>query len=113
MIALMLAACGGDDQQGDDGPADCADLEGSWEISGACGADLCTISQSGCAITQVDCTSGAHSTSGDIDGDNFTYTGVSGGGLPATCSGAVTAGGISGTCTTEGLGNCSFSGDRP
>jgi hypothetical protein len=135
-LVLSLVACGGDDggpgpgtpdappggtidappgtpdaRPVDAPPGACADLAGSWIISGACGADLCTITQSGCAITAVDCTSGAMSTSGTIDGNNFSYDGTSGGGLPATCSGTATGDTMSGTCTSA-AGTCEFSGDR-
>ena len=120
-IAIALPGCNnssgddssGDDSSGDDSSSDCADLRGSWEIDGTCGDDVCTISQAGCAITQVNCVSGARSTSGDIDGNHFSYTGTSGAGLPATCSGSLSGSAISGTCVTEGAGDCTFSGDRP
>src|SRR5262245_16717687 len=78
---------------GDDGgevtppPAAGASLAGTWLVSGACGGDLCTITQAGCSITAVSCTSGARSTSGTLDGSRFMYTGFSGGNAPSTCNG--------------------------
>jgi hypothetical protein len=130
-IALSLAACGGDDG-GDDGPGipdapnqgtpdapnqgtpdapTCGNIAGVWAIGGVCGADLCTITQNGCAITAVDCTSGAESTSGTLDGNDFSYTGTSGAGVPATCEGTLAGDSMSGTCTTA-AGSCAFTGDR-
>jgi hypothetical protein len=132
VLSLAIAACGGsgdgdDDPPGDDTsgdpdarpggtpdapPAACATISGSWGISGSCGADLCTFTQAGCAITQVDCTSGAHSTSGSLTGNSFTYTGVSGDDIPATCDGVITGTSMAGTCNVAGLGTCDFSGTR-
>jgi hypothetical protein len=128
VLSLAIAACGGsgdgdDDPPGDDTSGDpdarppdgmqaCATISGSWGISGSCGADLCTFTQAGCAITQVDCTSGAHSTSGSLTANAFTYTGVSGDDIPATCNGTITGNSMAGTCDVAGLGTCDFSGTR-
>jgi|SRR5688572_4997931 hypothetical protein len=90
----------------------CDALAGRWEIDGACGDDRCTIVQSSCAITEVSCSSGAQSTTGTIDGASFTYTGVSGAGAPATCTGTLAGSSISGTCTIAGAATCAFSGAR-
>lgn len=92
--------------------AACVNLSGQWEITGQCGVDLCTITQVGCAITQVSCVSGSRSTSGDIDGASFTYTGTSGGGVPSTCSGSLVGNELQGSCTST-AGSCNFTGDRP
>jgi hypothetical protein len=123
---LLLAVCllassacvnngspdGDDDGDGTTPTPACAALAGSWVISGVCGADLCSISQTGCTLTQVSCTSGSHSTSGTVNGSQFMYTGESGGGADATCSGTATGGMMSGTCTVAGGGTCSFSGSK-
>lgn len=122
-VCLLLAASTActdstapNDPPGDPTPdapsAACANLSGQWEITGQCGADLCTITQVGCAITQVSCVSGSRSTSGDIDGASFTYTGTSGGGVPSTCSGSLVGDELQGSCTTT-AGACNFTGDRP
>jgi hypothetical protein len=141
LVCLAIAACGGnngdDTPPGDDNPpadaqpndpdappgnppdaridappAACANIAGSWGISGSCGSDVCTFTQVGCSITQVTCTSGAQSTSGALDGNDFTYTGTSGAGVPATCDGTITGDAFSGTCDVAGLGTCDFSGTR-
>src|SRR5689334_883310 len=93
-FSLALAACGStnnpppsDDTSGDDTadnpdarvthppdapPSGCVTVAGDWAIGGTCGDDACTFTQAGCAITQVDCSSGAHSTSGSINSSMFT-----------------------------------------
>jgi hypothetical protein len=109
LLCLALLACTNNSTNtGDD--AACSDLAGRWVTSGTCGDDVCQISQNACSLTAVTCSSGAHSTSGTVDGDAFSYTGVSGAGAAATCSGTLTGGNISGTCTVNGAGTCSFSG---
>jgi hypothetical protein len=94
-----------------DGPSACANLSGSWTISGQCGADLCTISQTNCDLTSVSCVSGANSTSGQVTGNMFSYTGESGGGVDSTCSGTVSGDTMTGSCTV-GIGTCTFTGTR-
>lgn len=111
-ILVLFAACAADNGDGGgDGADACETLAGTWEIAGTCGPDVCTITQSGCAITQVSCTSGARSTSGDIDGDDYRYTGTSGGGVAATCSGTASGNSLAGSCTTP-AGTCSVTGTR-
>ena len=125
LLCLALVACGGDDTPPGPGnpdappggtpdapPAACGNIAGSWDIGGTCGDDTCSFTQTGCAITQVSCTSGAHSTSGDLTGNTFSYTGVSGGGVPADCDGTLTGNTMAGTCDIAGLGTCSFDGTR-
>lgn len=126
-FAFALAACGstnnpppsGDDTNNPDArianppdapPSGCVNLAGAWAIGGTCGDDECTFTQAGCAITQLNCTSGAHSTSGSITASSFTYTGVSGGGVPATCNGTSNGATMSGTCDLSGIGTCQFNG---
>lgn len=114
-LCLALTACVSTTSSDDDGtppPAGCADIAGVWAIAGSCGADSCTISQADCAITQLTCVSGAHSTSGSVSADQFSYTGVSGGGTPATCTGTASGDSFSGTCNVANVGTCDFSGAR-
>jgi hypothetical protein len=114
VLAISLPACGGGGGGGDDEPdaPNCANISGDWGITGACGADICTFTQSGCSITQLSCDSGAFSTSGSLDGNSFTYTGESGAGVPATCDGTINGDAFSGTCNVAGAGTCAFSGTR-
>ena len=95
MVLALAVGCGGGTSQ----DPDCDSIAGMWDIDGTCGDDLCTITQNGCAITGVSCTSGARSTSGSLDADEFSYTGTSGAGLPATCSGTVDGDALAGSCT--------------
>ncbi len=114
-VVLGAAGCSADDNNapGTDAPVSaCASIAGTWEISGGCGPDVCTITQAGCAITAVNCTSGARSTSGMLTGAQFTYDGVSGGGVASTCSGTLAGDSMSGSCSSAALGTCPFSGDR-
>jgi hypothetical protein len=119
---LLLAACQSagrptDDEHGPpppppvDAPAACVNLAGTWVITGVCGGDVCAISQTGCAITELTCTSGAHSTSGSIFGEKFQYVGESGAGIAATCNGTVTGDEFTVMCTTA-FNKCIFNGAR-
>ena len=117
IAVIFLCACGASmgtppPPAGDAPPSACGALSGTWEMSGSCGDDECTITQSACAITQLTCDSGAHSTSGTITGSSFRYTGASGANIAATCDGAIAGTTISGTCNVAGATSCSFSGTR-
>ena len=113
LFCLALLACTTNNNgPGPDDGASCPSIAGRWTTSGTCGSDSCEIAQSGCSITQVTCTSGAHSTSGEISGNNFSYSGTGGAGAPSTCSGTHSGSMISGTCTVDGGGTCSFSGHQ-
>jgi hypothetical protein len=105
-IVLMAAAgCGGDD--GGDPDGECADVSGTWGFTGECGADLCQISQDGCAV-DFDCDASAFT--GTVDGDDLTLSG-SASGVDGDCTGTIDGDGMSGTCQTE-LGPCDFAGVR-
>ena len=92
-------------------PNACGNLAGRWGVDGTCGGDLCTITQGGCSITALTCDSGAHSTSGSITGNQFTYAGVTRTGTPATCSGTIAGNMFAGSCTVVGV-MCQFSRTR-
>jgi len=114
LVLLTLVACTTNNNTappGDD-DASCSQIAATWAITGTCGDDSCVIAQSGCTLTQVSCTSGSHSTSGEIDGDSFTYRGVGPTGAPSTCRGTNSGNTISGTCTVDNVGTCTFSGRR-
>src|SRR5262245_43859271 len=59
LAVALLPACvnngGDDDPNMQPQPGQCSSLAGTWEVDGACGGDLCTITQSGCAITALTC----------------------------------------------------------
>lgn len=74
----------------------CVLVPGSWQIMGACGATICMIQQTGCAIT-LSCTDGA-SYSGSLSGDTISYDD----GGSTACTGRVTGDTIRGTCTIDG-----------
>lgn len=93
-----------------DGPAACADLRGTWRYSGQCGNDTCVIAQTGCA-TSLDCVQGSASYTGTVSGNGFTYQGTTAGGQPATCTGTVNGGAMSGSCSVQGA-PCTFTGIR-
>jgi hypothetical protein len=111
-LGLVACTTNNPGTSGDDDDASCAQIVGTWDITGTCGNDSCTIAQSGCSITQLSCASGSHSTSGSIDGDSFSYRGVGPTGLPSTCQGTHNGDTISGTCTVDNAGACTFSGRR-
>ena len=98
------------DAAADAPPGACVDLAGTWGYTGTCGADVCTITQSGC-VTQLACSGGAASYTGSVTGAQFSYAGTTGGGTPATCSGSLVAGQMTGTCTISGV-TCAFTGQR-
>jgi hypothetical protein len=114
----MLIACGGSDDDGDDQSPNidapqqgqCANIAGTWGITGGCGADTCDITQNGCS-TDLDCSGGAASYTGTINGNSFMYSGTTAGGTPATCTGTINGSQLSGTCNVSGF-PCDFSGQR-
>ena len=114
-LPALLAACNssGDDAQHaqpDAAAAACSSLAGTWTIAGACGPDLCVISQSGCT-THVSCSNGAASYAGSVSNNSFSYAGTTSSGVPASCTGTLAGSSISGTCTVSGA-PCSFTGTR-
>lgn len=115
---LALGGCATDDaDEGSPGggPGNCVTVAGTWQLRGSCGEDVCTITQSGCTLSAVNCVSGARSTSGLINGSDFSYDGYGAGGGPlSTCSGSSSGNAISGTCRpAAGGASCTFSGTRP
>jgi hypothetical protein len=106
LVILLAVGCGGGD---DDGNGACADVSGTWDISGSCGDDVCVITQTGCN-TAFDCQS-ASSYSGSVDGEHAHYAGTTVTGEQGTCDGTVSGDTMSGTCTVQGL-TCSFNASR-
>lgn len=101
-VALAIAACSG---------GDCVDIAGTWTISGACGPDTCVITQSGCS-TSFSCSGGSGSYTGSVSGSKVDYSGKSGTGVQGTCTGTVSGNTITGTCTPQGLPQCSFTAKK-
>lgn len=124
-LALALACLSScvtesSDDDGDNGGsgsnATCATVSGTWQLSGGCGDDVCTITQSGCRLSQVSCVSGSRSTVGTVTGNEFTYDGygAGGGGALSTCSGSASGSTLTGTCRPANGGGttCTFSASR-
>ncbi len=107
----LLASCSDAPDGGDDQPPACVSLAGTWTLTGTCGPDTCEVRQADCSLTAVTCTSGSRSTSGSIVDDDFTYSGLSGAGQPATCTGTVTGATFAGQCTGA-AGSCTIAGQR-
>jgi hypothetical protein len=89
------------------GNAACSDMSGTFKITGACGSDTCIITQTGCT-TSLKCSGGSASYTGSISGADFTYSGTSGNGVPATCTGTMVGTGLGGTCKPTGGPSCNF-----
>lgn len=136
LTAALLAACGGDDgappppSDGPGGAADapsgthdapppadaaaCANLSGTWHITGQVGDTTCLIAQSGCALTAFPCWAGLSAASGTVTGNSFSITGTYGG-LPASCAGTASASDadvIDGTCQVSAAPAQTFHGVR-
>lgn len=121
-LSLFASCISESDDDGDGGDnggsgAACVTVSGTWQLRGECGDDVCTITQSGCTLSQVSCVSGARSTVGTVTGNEFTYDGYGAGGSGAlsTCSGSATGTKLTGNCRPmNGSGNtCTFSAVRP
>ena len=90
VITTLALACSSSNSGG--GSGTCANVDGSWNLSGACPDNACTISQNGCSIT-VNC-----SPSGDVYTGSVTDTGISFGDTSGNCSGSVNGKTSSGSC---------------
>ena len=93
------------------GNAACSDMSGTFKIAGACGSDTCIITQTGCQ-TSLKCSGGSASYTGSIAGADFTYSGTSGNGVPATCTGTMVGTGLGGTCKPTAGPSCNFTGSK-
>jgi hypothetical protein len=112
IASFALTACTDAEVNNDPEDPDCESIAGRWDIDGPCGDDTCTITQTGCGITGVTCTSGARSTTGSIEGNAWSYSGVSGLGVPATCSGTLSGDSLTGSCRADDGTVCAITGDR-
>jgi hypothetical protein len=120
IVALLgLTGCGSDtnDSSGSTsgsttggnggGNAACSSMAGTYKVAGACGSDTCTIMQTGCN-TSLKCSGGSASYTGSVSGADFTYSGTSAQGVPATCTGTIVNGALAGTCKPAVGGSCNF-----
>lgn len=90
----------------------CSSIAGTWTFSGACGADVCVITQNGCA-TSLSCSGGAASYTGSVSGSDVSYSGKTSAGTAASCTGKLASDGtLSGTCTPTGMAACAFAGAK-
>jgi hypothetical protein len=90
---------------GGSGGGSCADIAGTYSVSGTCGVDDCVITQSGCSVN-FECDDGSASYTGTVTASTVSFSGVTG-----TCQGAVSGGTLTGTCTGA-LGACTFSASK-
>ncbi len=110
LVALAGAlgfGCSSSTDNGGGGNGNCSNIAGTWGVTGSCGPDTCVITQNGCN-TNFSCGGGTHSYTGSVSGSSVSYAGQTSGGVQATCSGTVSGGTMSGTCSGAGA-TCSFS----
>jgi hypothetical protein len=107
VLIWALAGCAADDG-GMNGT--CGDVSGTWEVSG-CGDDECVITQTGCSAS-LSCEGGSISYTGSVAGNQLSFQGRSGAGVPATCQATVQGAQMSGSCSPQGLPTCSFTAAR-
>jgi hypothetical protein len=102
--AALLASCG------DDSGSSCSNIAGTWQISGACGADTCVVTQSGCS-TNFSCAGGTVAYTGSVSGTSVSYGGKTATGADGTCAGTLSGNAITGTCTSNSQ-TCSFTAQK-
>lgn len=108
-IATLTAMPGcGDDDGGPGGS--CSNVTGTWQVMGACGADVCIVTQTGCS-TSFSCGSGTRALTGSVSGTSVTWSGDGPTGAPGTCNGTVSGSAMSGTCNTAGV-LCDYTATR-
>ena len=110
LAPVALVACSLSTSLDDLAPA-CAEVDGTWDVSGSCGADLCTVTQNGCTA-MLRCSAGAGAYTGSVDRTVLHYSGINGDGAYGTCEGSVDGAKIEGTCATSGYPSCTFSASK-
>ncbi len=108
-LATLIAVPGCGDDDGGPAPS-CSNVAGTWEVMGACGPDVCVITQTGCS-TNFSCGSGSRALTGSVSGTSVTWSGDGPTGAPGTCHGTVSGSAMSGTCNTGGV-MCDFTASR-
>jgi hypothetical protein len=81
-------------------------MNGSWNLAGMCGADLCEVSQTGCTL-HVLCNETIDYT-GSVAGAMFTYSGTDTSGHVHTCNGMIEGTSLAGSCSVTNSGSCTF-----
>jgi hypothetical protein len=109
--SIAASGCSGTSTGGGTTSGECADLSGTWDVTGTCGPDTCVVTQQGCSTSLV-CGGGAGSYTGSISGSDASYSGHASDGTPATCEVSVSGGSFSGTCTPQGASQCTVDGAR-
>ncbi len=85
----------------------CADLSGSYVVTGTCDITACKITQSGCTAN-FECNNGAESYAGAVGGNSVTFSGFTG-----TCQGVLSGDTLMGSCTDPlGLATCQYTAKR-
>lgn len=101
--ALLLAAAWGFSSPGG-GPGSCADVSGSWTLSGNCADDACTVTQKDCNIT-LSCPASGGVCQGTVSGTSISF-----GGGSISFSANVGNKTSSGSCNSPSAGTCQFTG---
>ena len=85
----------------------CADISGSYVVTGTCDITACKVTQTGCTAN-FECDNGAASYTGSVGGNSVTFAGFTG-----TCQGVLSGDTLMGTCTdTLGLATCQYTAKR-
>ncbi len=92
---------------GGGGNPGCADVSGSYVVTGSCDITACKVTQTGCTAN-FECNNGAASYTGSVGGSSVTFAGFTG-----TCQGVLSGDTLMGTCTdTLGLATCQYTAKR-
>lgn len=110
LAPLALAACSLATSLDDVTPG-CPEVAGTWDVSGPCGADVCIVTQTGCAAT-LRCSGGSVAYTGTVNRTVLHYAGINSEGAYGTCEGSIDGGTIEGTCATSGYPSCTFSASK-
>jgi hypothetical protein len=88
----------------------CENIAGTWATGGACGPDVCVITQTGCT-TNFKCSDGNASYAGTINGRTVNYAGLTATGKKGSCTGTINGTSITGTCQSGGA-PCAFTAKK-
>jgi len=118
IIAIALSAVGSTactvnnaSSPGNGKPGSCANIAGTYTISGSCGPDTCIVTQTDCN-TNFSCSGGAGSYAGSVSGSSATFSGHDAEGVTGTCNVTVSGTSFSGSCVPNGSPNCTVEGTQ-